>query len=228
MTITGLVGLTEMIRVYRGTLPLLDLHMARLHDACAQLDLLAPPPDIREEAEGHGLRPPADRVVRIQWNGGSIVWDDRDLPAAGAIRLALVQELHTGYPVKSTDRAMFERAAVEAGKKGADEPLLCTEEGWVAESPRFAVAWIEGDAVRLPALDLGILPSVGRARLMEVAAAAGLDVEEVRCAPEALNGKPLVLVNAVHGVREVAALNGVPVPSDVRARGLADRFWPAG
>ncbi len=210
MRVTGLVGLTEMMRVYRGTLPLLDGHMARLHDACIRLDLLAPPPDIREEAEGHGLRPPADRVVRIQWDGGAIVWDDRDLPADGAIRLALVREPHTGYPVKSTDRAMFERAAAEAGRKGADEPLLCTEEGWVAESPRFALAWFEGEAICLPALDLGILPSVGRARLMDVAADAGLDVQEVRCTPDALVGKPLVLVNAVQGVCEVAALNGVP------------------
>lgn len=223
-----LTGLFETMRVYRGTLPLLARHLARLNAACEYVNLLKPPPDIATEAEGHGLRPPADRVVRIQWNGGSIVWDDRDLPAVGAIRLATVEEPHTGYPVKSVDRAMFERAAAEAGNKGADEPLLCTEEGWVAESPRFAVAWLEGDAVCLPALDLDILPSVGRARLIDLAADAGLDVREVRCAPEALDGKPLVLVNAVQGVCEVAALNGVPVPSDVRTRGLADRFWPAG
>ena len=61
---SGLPALIETMRVLGGTLPLLDRHITRLNDSCHALQLLTPPGDTAAEAADHGMRPPADRVVR--------------------------------------------------------------------------------------------------------------------------------------------------------------------
>ena len=76
---------------------------------------------------------------------------------------------HCGYRVKTTDRAFFDRAREEAHEVGADEALLLTAAGYVAEGTLFAVGWFDADVLRLPSLELGILPSIGRGRVLEVA-----------------------------------------------------------
>src|SRR3989475_11916525 len=46
-------------------------------------------------------------------------------------------------------------------------PIL-TPEGWVAEGTVWNVFWWNGDWLRTPALDVGILPGIGRARVLEL------------------------------------------------------------
>ena len=223
----GLPGLIETMRVFRGTLPFLERHVARLSAACARVGLLTPSSTLLAEAEAHGLRPPADRIVRVSWDGASLVWDDRDLSAHGAMRVARVDEVHTGYPVKSTDRGFLDRAAAQARSASADEPLLVTSDGWVAETALYAVGWLDDRVIRFPELSLEILPSIGRARVMEIAGEFGLEVEEGRYEVSALAGRPAFVVNAVRGVLPVAVLDRQPVPQDERATALAAAFWPA-
>lgn len=223
---TGLPALIETMRIARGTLPLLDRHITRLNDSCHVLQLMAPPSDTGTEAQEHGMRPPADRVVRIQWDGGTMRWDDRDLTPAPT-RVVVVAEPHRGYAHKTTDRTAFDRAQEQAQGRGGEEALLLTEEGFVAEAARFAVAWVDGNSLRVPALDLGILPSIGRARLLELAGDVGLRVEPGRYPPEALEGRPVALINAVQGVVPVRLLDGLPLPPDPRLAEAQSRFWPS-
>src|SRR2546422_10146130 len=89
------------------------------------------------------------------------------------------------------DRDAFVDAAVEAEVAEADDALLLTHEGWVAEGTVWSLFWWDGTALRTPALELGILPGIGRARLLELARSA-----EGRHARAALDGKSLLLVNA--------------------------------
>jgi hypothetical protein len=42
----------------------------------------------------------------------------------------------------------------------------------------------------------------------------------------ALNGRPLFVANAVRGIVEVAALDGVPGTHVAATRALQARFWP--
>jgi len=75
--------------------------------------------------------------------------------------------------------------------------------------------------LRTPALDLGILPGVGRTRVLEL-----VKPDQGRYRKQALAGKSLFLTNAVRGVVPIASLDGVSVPADSRTAELARRFWP--
>ena len=75
-------------------------------------------------------------------------------------------------------REIFDRARAEARERGADEGVLLTPHGYVAEGSLFAIGWFEGTKVRVPSLELGILPSIGLARAIEVAREHGMEVVE--------------------------------------------------
>jgi branched-subunit amino acid aminotransferase/4-amino-4-deoxychorismate lyase len=109
----------------------------------------------------------------------------------------------------------------EARRGGADDALLVTEAGYVAEGTTWSLFWWEGDRLCTPALDLGILPGVGRARVMELAPAA-----EVRVTLAAFAGRSLFLVNAVRGIVPIGSFRGRDVPLDARTAELSHRFWP--
>src|SRR5438046_1538516 len=76
--------------------------------------------------------------------------------------------------------------------------------------------------LRTPALELGILPGIGRARVLELVQR----VVQGRYPAQELAGKSLFLTNAVRGIVPIASLDGVPVPADPRTAELAQRFWP--
>src|SRR2546426_6657616 len=117
---------------------------------------------------------------------------------------------------------LFSDAAAEAEEAAAYDALLLTHEGLVAEGTVWSIFWWEGAWLRTPALDLGILPGVGRARVLELTQ----QVEEGRYLREALEERSLFLTNAVRGVIAIASLDGRPVPADPRTADLARRFWP--
>ena len=72
-----------------------------------------------------------------------------------------------------------------------------------------------------PALDLGILPGVGRARVMELA-----EVVEVRVTAHDFVGRSLFLVNAVRGIMPIGSFRGRDVHLDARTAELSRGFWP--
>ena len=90
-------------------------------------------------------------------------------------------------------------------------------------SARFAVVW-EDDQGRLaaPPLALGILPSVGRARLHQLSGG----IVEQAVERGGLDGRAVALVNAVRGVVPIASLDGTKVPQSALLERLAERFWP--
>lgn len=221
-----LSSIFETMRVRNGRIPLLHRHVERLVGSCPVADLLPPPRDLATHAAAHALRPPADRILRLEWNSLTLTWDDREWRPLTRLRLAVSRVVHPGYPIKSTDRRAFDRAAAEAAEGDADEPLLLTADGLIAETARFAVAWFEGDVLRVPDLRLDILPSIGRIRLMELAEARRIRVESGRWPADVLADRPIFLVNAARGVVPVSALNGRAVPRDARIPVLADAFWP--
>lgn len=222
-----LTPLFETMRVRGGQIPFLSRHVARLTGACRRADLLTPPIDIAERAASHAMRAPADRVIRVEWNGAALRWDDRDRPAPRPMRVATVEIAHPGYPIKSVERVAFDIAAEQAARAGADEPLLLTADGYVTETARFAIAWIDGTTLRVPELDLNILPSIGRERLLELAPGFGLTPAPGRYRLDALAARSILLVNAVRGVAAVEMLDGVAIPPDRPVVALAEAFWPS-
>jgi branched-subunit amino acid aminotransferase/4-amino-4-deoxychorismate lyase len=214
-------GLIETMRVRAGRIPFLDRHLARLERSLSELGLPRPKQDVRHLATPFSATD--DAVLRVEVLDGRASVTVRELPALEPPAVITASEPHQPYPHKTTDRDCFRDAADEAEVAEADDALLMTHEGWVAEGTTWNLFWWDGDGLRTPALDLGILSGVGRARVMELER-----VVEGRYPRDTLDGRSLFLTNAVRGVVPIASLDGAAVPPDPRTAELARRFWPEG
>ena len=213
-------GIIETMRVHDGRIPFLERHLARLGRSLGELGLPKPSQDVVSLVTpfaGTG-----EAVLRLEVRDGRASVTVRELPPLAPPTLITASEPHQSYPHKSTERDCFTDASREAEVAEADDALLLTPEGWVAEGTVWTVFWWDGDALRTPALDLGILPGVGRARVLELVQRA----EQGRYRKQALAGKSLFLANAVRGIVPIASLDGAPVPADSRTGELSRRFWP--
>jgi branched-subunit amino acid aminotransferase/4-amino-4-deoxychorismate lyase len=208
------VRLIETVRVRDGTAPLWELHVRRLSRSCRELGIPFP----------HDLTLPqggADRAVRIEVHSDGVELSERPVGSPDPVRLVTTRVVHQRYPYKTTDRAQFDRAMAEARAAGADDGLLLTAEGQVAETSIWSVFWWEGDRLCAPALDLGILPAVSRERI-----AALHPIEQRRAARRELDGNALFLANAVRGIVQVTKWDGVPIARSGSTAVLSEHFWP--
>ncbi|MEO7136803.1 MAG: aminotransferase class IV [Gemmatimonadales bacterium] len=208
-------SLIETIRIRNGEAPLWYLHLRRLAVSCKALGV--PLPGVLEVPQGGN-----DRVYRLEVGMRGMQVSERLAGTTTPVKLVISKVAHHSYPYKTIDRAQFDRAVDAARAAGADDALLLTPGGFVAETSIWSVLWWEGDQLCGPAFDLGILPGVGRARVTELIGR----VEERRSSLRELEGRPFILVNAVRGVVPVASLDGVPMPGSRETDALARRFWP--
>lgn len=212
-------GLIETMRVRGGRIPFLARHLERLERSLRELGLSGPSQDVQEL-----VRPFAeigDAVLRLEVADGRASVTVRALPELAPPSVITASEPHEPYPHKITERDCFVDAAREAEVAEADDALLLTHEGLVAEGTTWTLFWWDGKRLRTPAIELGILPGVARARVRELRA-----VDEGRYPRDALREKSVFLTNAVRGIVPVASLDGVSVRRDRRTAELARRFWP--
>ncbi len=208
-------NLLETVRVRNGSAPLWHLHLRRLVTSCQALGI--PFPGAFSVPSGG-----PDRVHRIEVGQHGMTVTARDVGPRTPVHLRTSTVPHPGYRHKTTDRAAFVTALEEARGAGADDALLLTERGEVAEATIWCVFWWEGDQLAAPALELGILPGVSRMRVEELAGS----LVSRRLQTAELAGRSVVLSNAVRGIVEVSMLNGFPVPRHPATAALQARFWP--
>ena len=198
-----------------GAAPLWYLHLRRLATSCKALGIPLP----------GELIPPqggSDRVHRLEVGMRGVQVNERLVGSTEPVKLIISRIAHHPYPHKTTDRAQFDRALDKARGAEADDALLLTPGNFVAETAIYSVFWWEGGTLCAPAMDMGILPGVGRARVVEIAG----QVEERKTTWKELQGTSLFLVNAVRGVVKVSAVQDDRVPPSERTDDLAARFWP--
>jgi branched-subunit amino acid aminotransferase/4-amino-4-deoxychorismate lyase len=211
---TRMPTLIETVRVREGRAPLWYLHLRRLVESCRALGVPFPP--AFEVPSG------ADRVHRIAVGPKGLQVTERPVGSTAPVWLVTARTVHRPYPHKTTSREPFDAAAAEAMEARAGDAVLLTGRGEVAECTIWSLLWWEGDRLAGPPLSLGVLRSVSRMRLEEV---AGPLLE--RTVPRTgLDDRSLLVTNAVRGVVPVARLDGVAVPPDARTDALAERFWP--
>src|SRR5439155_4675576 len=182
-------GLIETMRVRDGRIPFLERHLARLARSLGELGLPKP-----SQAVAALVRPFAetgDAVLRVEVRDGRASVTVRELPRLEPPAVITASEPHQPYPHKTTERDCFADAGREAEVAEADDALLLTHEGCVAEGTVWTVSCWERDGPRTPALDLGILPGIARARVLELVKR----VEQGRYPEQALRGKSLFLTN---------------------------------
>lgn len=207
--------LIETVRVRNRVAPLWYLHLRRLSESCRTLGVPFP---LTFEVPSGG----PDRVVKLEVGPRGMVVTERPLELSTSVRLATVRTVHPGYSHKTTVREAFIRAREEAAGAGADDALLLSAKGLVAECGIWSLLWWDGGRVAAPPLALGVLRGIARMRIEEY---AGPIVEQSLTRPQ-LDGRPLFVANAVRGVVPVVVLDGVPVPRSPSLEALAAQFWP--
>src|SRR2546430_5654776 len=213
-------GLIETMRVREGRIPLLPRHLARLQRSLNELGL--PKPSQSLVALVTPFSATGDAVLRLEVRDGRASVTVRAAPPLEAPAVITAAEPHRPYPHKTTERDCFVAAAAEAERAEADDALLLTHDGVVAEGTAWTVFWWDGDVLRTPTLDLGILPGVGRARVLALATR----VEQGRYPKRQAAGNSLFLTNAGRGVGPITSLDGLAASPDPRTAELAAGFWP--
>ena len=207
--------LIETVRIRNGAAPLWYLHVRRLAASCRALGVPIPTELITPEGG-------ADRVHRLLVSRRGVVVGERPVGSLAPVRLITSKVVHRPYPHKLVDRERFDRALAEAKAAGADDGLLLTVGGQVAETAIWGLFWWEDGRVTAPPLEIGVLPGVARARITELVG----EVHERTATVEEIRDKSPFVANAVRGVIRVATLDGAVVPENAETEALAGRFWP--
>jgi branched-subunit amino acid aminotransferase/4-amino-4-deoxychorismate lyase len=207
-------SLIETVRVRNGVAPLWYLHLRRLASSCQALGVPLPG-ELPTPSGG------PDRVHRLEVGPRGLQVSERAVGGTEPVSLVRARVVHRPYPHKTTARAQFERALEEAGAAGADDAVLLTEGGHVAECAIWGIFWWDGDRLCAPALELGVLPGVARARMAELAG----ELSERKATPAEIEGRSLFVANSVRGVVPVVSFEGRSVPQDSGTARLSGSFW---
>jgi len=109
------------------------------------------------------------RLHLLEWappeKRGSVPLTLRTIPYQPTVVLSNLKPMSYGANMAASRRAR---------DAGADEGLLVQPDGTVLEAPTASVFWAVDGALKTPALELGILPSITRMVIMEA-----LDTEQV-------------------------------------------------
>ena len=206
--------LIETVRMRNGVAPLWYLHLRWLAASCQALGVPLPG-ELPTPSGG------PDRVHRLEVGPRGLQVSERAVGGVEPVSLVRAQAVHRPYPHKTTERAQFERALAEARAAGADDAVLLTGGGHLAECAIWGIFWWEAGRLCAPPLALGVLPGVARARLEELTGG----IREVKATPADIEGRNLLVANAVRGVVPVASFEGRPVPQDPGTSGLSASFW---
>ena len=200
-------GVFETLRVRRRVAIELDLHLRRLREGLAALEIRIPWSDAdiaRAIAATVAVNAPQDAAVRITVSRGAppargllpVGWHD--------LRATLVVQAwpHLGAPatllergvraivsatrrdpanplagIKTTSRADYVWTKLEAARAGADDAITLTLDGFVAEGTTANLALIIGDAFRTPPLATGVLAGTTRDWLLAADGAPALGLD---------------------------------------------------
>jgi branched-chain amino acid aminotransferase len=141
--------------------------------------------------------PPAELLARGVRAVSSSVRRDPTSPLAG---------------IKSTSRADYVYAKLEAARAGVDDALFLTTDGAISEATTANVFVISGRTLGTPPRGAAILPGTTRTWLLAHAAALGFEAAEVELRPEQLlAADEAFLSSSIAGVVPLCAFDGRPI-----------------
>ena len=246
-------GVFETGRLHRGKFFRLEQHLRRLA-ASAAIMRIEPPPleqliDIAHELvhRNHATEA-ALRITVTRGSGGrglsrsgagpnTVVatlspiapnWFER---AAQGWRIQIAQTRRPAVDsippqLKGLGRSYALLAHFEAEETGFDDALLLSADGWIAEGPTWNVFWRRASTVFTPALEAGILEGVTRGLMIELARAAGYNVEEGLYRPSDLDAADEVFATMTsNGVVPFIALGAHTLRARDAAQRLQAEYW---
>jgi 4-amino-4-deoxychorismate lyase len=229
-------GIFETITVLAGIPQALDAHLARFDRSAALLDLPRPHRAAWREAvfaaiDSHDEV--AESFIKLLYSRGiegsalptGWVWmqPSADFTAERVEGIAVVL-LDRGYDstvaqtspwllqgAKTLSYAINRAAVREAHRRGADDVIFTSTDGYLLEGPTSTVVLKLDDRFVTPATELGILPGTTQESIFEIAVLNGYHTAYERLTPADLERADAAwLVSSVRNAAPIRAVDGVP------------------
>ncbi len=227
-------GIFETISVGHGKPQALEHHLQRFARSAAILDLPAPDLDVWRQAilaAIDELEPGAESWVKtvmtrgIEGDGRPTGWvyaaQSADFSRARAEGVSVVL-LDRGYRhdveqtspwllqgAKSLSYAVNRAVLREASRRGADDVVFVSSDGFVLEGPTSSVVYRRGDAIYSPGTGIGILDGTTQANVFRYAESLGLSTGFELLTPQQLAESDAIwLVSSVRLAVPVRAVDG--------------------
>lgn len=120
--------------------------------------------------------------------------------------------------IKGPDTQALLRARTDAQRRGADESVILSAEGFIVEGAYSALLWWRGDVLCAPSIELDRIDSVTARSVIALATALGIDVYHESVTPAELDGCEIWALSALHGIRIVTAWIDGPAPAEQPGR----------
>jgi len=184
---------------------------------------------------GRGLLPPGEDVApTIVIQAWPIVPPPADHLERGIHLIASAVRRDPENPLaalKTTSRADYVYARLEARRAGADDSLFLTVDGYVSEGTSANVFLVRGDELATPALSCAILPGTTRSWILGWGERVGLrPIESWLTTRDIAEADEAFLCSSVAGILPVTRFadapigSGVPGPWTRRARADREAF----
>ena len=182
-----------------------------------------------------GLLPPVPHVPpTIVVQAGPVVPVDPDLLAHGLHVVASAVRRDVESPLaglKTTSRADYVYARLEAERAGADDALFLTTDGYLSEGTSANVFLVRDSELATPSLACAVLPGTTRDWLLRWAATSGLAAREtLLTSRDLVEADEAFLSSSVAGILPVTRFDGhaigsgLPGPWTTRARADREAF----
>ncbi|WP_051412258.1 aminotransferase class IV [Halonatronum saccharophilum] len=179
------IGLFETIKVYQGNPLLLEEHLDRLYSSLSKLEI--PFKFEKEQLEKEILdycQPLDNKALRVTVCDEGYNFSLRDIPYGRddykrGYRVALAPFKRGESPLYNHKTAnYYENILVrrDALDNGYDEVLFVRYDNKVLEGTTTNIFFVKGDCLYTPKEDLGLLPGILRAKVIELAKGLGIEV----------------------------------------------------
>lgn len=231
-------GVFESIGVSHGSPLSLEEHLERLARSAGLLDLPAPDLDIWRHAVLAGVAAHeslAELAVRLVMTRGVAGWPSawvwvepaEDFGSARTDGVSVITldrgvrhdaVAHSPWLLlgaKSLSYAVNQAALREAARRGADDVIFLSSDGYVLEGPTSSVILRHGDIVTTPGTDAGVLPGTTQARAFAFFAERGIRSGYEQIPQSALATADAVwLVSSIRQAAPVRELDGRETGTD--------------
>lgn len=232
-------GVFETVGVMGGSPQAVEAHLERLARSAALLDLPAPDLDQWRHAMAVAaavLPVHVQGAVKLVLTRGREGSSDPTAWVSASVVNGPQRERHEGVRVVTLDRGLSTEAARlpwllagaktlsyavnmaalrEARRRGADDVVFVSSDGFVLEGPTSSVLARFGDRIVTPDPGIGILAGTSQSSAFDFFGERGLTTEYVRLPVEELQASDaLWLVSSVRLAAPVTSLDGVPHPMD--------------
>ncbi len=244
-------GIFETISVGAGRLQALEPHLARFARSAALLDLPAPDLDAWREAiaaAAGAIDPAPEAFVKtvmtrgVEGSGGDVTGWAYASPSADFAEVRregiAVVTLDRGYRhdiaktspwllagAKTLSYAVNRAVLREAAKRGAEDAVFVSSDGYLLEGSTSNLILRVGDRLVTPSLDLGILAGTTQNDIFGFAAGIGLRGEYALLEQSALaDADAAWLVSSVRHAAPIRSVDGVERPVDAELTAAINTF----